>query len=289
MLFLTYVDGDVLVLGASADDHAFVYIHAGADEQPAALLSGIQAVGDRLACLIGNQRALVAGDDIALIRLVGIKDMVHDTVAVGVGEELGAITHQSARRDAELDMRCAAVAGAHVDELSLAGAELLHHSADIRLGHLDDQVLDRLAQHAVDHLGDDLGAADLKLIALAAHGLDEDREMQLASARHLEGIGGVGLFHAHGDVGLHLFEEAVAQVARGNILALAARKGRIVDNKVHRHGRLVDLDERQGVDMLGVADGLADIDVGDAGQADEVAHLGGRAFHALEPLELVEL
>ena len=289
MLLLADVDGDVLVLRTGADDHAFIDICAGSDEETTSLLSGEQAVGDGFAGLKGDQGTLMAGDDIALVGLVGIEDVVHDTVSVGVGEELGTVAHQAAGRDAELDMGGAAVAGAHVDQLRLAGAELLHHGADVCLRHLDHEVLDRLAEHAVDGFGDDLRAADLELIALAAHGLDQDGQVQLAAAADLEGVGGIGLLDAEGDVCLDLLEESVADVAGGDILALSAREGRVVDDEIHGNGWLVDLDEGQRIGSVDVADGLADIDIGDAGNADEVAHLGFLALDALEALELIEL
>jgi hypothetical protein len=55
-------------------------------------------------------------------------------------------------------------------------------------------------QLAVDLAGDDLRLADGELEALAAHDLDEDRELQLAAALHLPGVGPLGGQHAERDV-----------------------------------------------------------------------------------------
>ena len=112
--------------------------------------------------------------------------------------------------------------------------------------------------------------------------------MQLAAARDLEGVGRLRLFHAHAHVGLDLFEQAVAQVARGDELALLPGKGAVVDDEVHGDGRLVDLDERQRLDALGVAGGFADIQIGDARHADQIARHGALDLHALEPLKLIQ-
>ena len=122
MLLLTDVDGDILGLGADADDHSLIDGNARADEETASLLCRVESVGDGLARLERDQRTLVTGDDLTLPRLVAVEYVVHNTVAVGVGEELGAVAHQSARGNAELDMGDAAVAGAHVDQLRLARA-----------------------------------------------------------------------------------------------------------------------------------------------------------------------
>ena len=82
---------------------------------------------------------------------------------------------------------------------------------------------------AVDDAGDDLGPADHQLVAFAAHHLDEDGELQLAAAEDLEAVRRAGLLDADGDVGEQFLVEALAQVARGDVLAFAAGEGRVVD------------------------------------------------------------
>ena len=66
-----------------------------------------------------------------------------------------------------------------------ADADLRDDHALIFLGDVDDEILDRLHHRAVDFRDDDLRARDLQLVALAAHHLDEDRELQLAAADRL--------------------------------------------------------------------------------------------------------
>ena len=70
--------------------------------------------------------------------------------------------------------------------MRLAGAELLNDGADILLGHFDDEQLHRLEELTVLLLEYDLGAGYLEFITLAAHCLDEDREVKLSPARNLE-------------------------------------------------------------------------------------------------------
>ena len=47
-----------------------------------------------------------------------------------------------------------------------------------------------------------LRLADCKLIALTAHVLDQDGQMQLAASGYLKAIGGICFFHAKGNVSI---------------------------------------------------------------------------------------
>ena len=75
---------------------------------------------------------------------------------------------------------------------------------------------------------DDFGLADRELIAFAAHGFDQYREVQQAAPRDLERVAFVAGLDAEGDVGLELAVEPFLDVPRGEILPLAGQ-GRIVD------------------------------------------------------------
>ena len=85
--------------------------------------------------------------------------------------------------------------------------------------------------------------------------------MQFAAAAHLECVGAVGFVHAQGHVGLKLAHETGAQVAAGDVFALAARKGAVVDREGHGDGRLGDAHKGQGLHLLGRAHGIADADI----------------------------
>ena len=133
------------------------------------------------------------------------------------------------------------------------------------------EILDRLHDLAVDDLGDDVGAGDLELEALAAHHLDQDRELQLAAAQHFHLLRRVGRLDLDRHVAEQLAIEPVLDLPRGHELPFAPRHRRGVDAEDHRHGRLVDRRRRHRQAMLDVGDGFADGDVLDAGQTDDVA------------------
>ena len=148
-------------------------------------------------------------------------------------------------------MSRAAVARAHVYKLALAGAELLYDRADILLGDFDYQQLHRLAGLAVYFLEDDLRARNLKLIALAAHSLYENRKMQLAAAGDFKRVCRIRLLNAHTDVRLDLLEQAVSYISRGYELALAARERAVVDHEVHGYRGLIYFYKRHRLDAVG--------------------------------------
>ena len=183
----------------------------------------------------------------------------------------------------------AGVARAHIDNFCLAGAEFFHDDADVIVRHLNHEQFDRLAAFPVNLFINDLRAGNLELISLTAHLLNQDREMQLTASTHLKRLGGVSFLHAHGDVGLNLFEQAVAQVTGGDILALAPCKGAVVDHKDHGNGRLVDLDKRQRFDAVGRANGLPDVQICDAGNCHDVAKLCAFHLDAFEAFKLIQL
>ena len=98
----------------------------------------------------------------------------------------------------------AAGVGAHRGHLCPARAERIGDRADDVGGAVDDAVLDGLDTLTVDLLGDDRGSRHLELVALAAHRLDEDREVQLAASAHVEDVGGRSVLDAQRDVGEQL-------------------------------------------------------------------------------------
>ena len=75
--------------------------------------------------------------------------MVHDAVAVRVRKELGAVAHDAAGRDLEFEVCGAAVAGTHVEQFCLSGAELFHDRADVVIRNFNHQKLHRLQFHKI--------------------------------------------------------------------------------------------------------------------------------------------
>ena len=212
-----------------------------------------------------------ARPDLSLPRLPAIEDVVDQPGAAGFGEELGAEPDQPARGD---DVFHPHPAGAVVDHLlhaALAQRQQLRDHADELLGRVDAHPLDRLVELAVDLAGDDLGLADGHLEALTAHHLDQHRQRQLAAALHLPDVGALGHDDPQRDVADELAVQSRLELRGGQLVAVLAGQRRVVDAERDRQRRLVDGDQRQRPGIVGIGERLADRDLGDAGDGDDVA------------------
>ena len=219
---------------------------------------------------MGHQGTGVAALNLALVGHVLLKDGGHDALALGVGQELVAVAEQATGGDQELQLHAAAHGG-HGEELGLAGAKLLHDGAHVVGGHVGDHALHGLALDPVDLLVEHTGGRDLELVAFPAHGLNEDGQGHLATASHVEGVGGVlHLGHPQGHVLEGFTEQAVPELAAGDELALTASKGGVVDGEGHLQGGGGDLHKLDGLHGGGGTDGVADGDVADTAHGDDL-------------------
>ncbi len=183
---------------------------------------------------------------------------------------------EPAGRHAVFEARAPAAVHRHVRELGAPRPQGFHDRALVRLFDIDGQGLVRLEGHAVDHLRQNLRARNGELVAFTAHGLEEDREMQLAASLDAEHVGLVRVLDAQGDVALQLPLQALAELTAGDELAFAPGERGGVHLEVHRNRRLVDPNRRQAFRRLRVAHGETNVDVLDAGHGDDVA--GERLF-----------
>src|SRR6476646_2114154 len=293
LLLLGDVDVHVVGAGVLADDHALVDLGARLGEQRAALLEVDHGVGRDRTGAVGHEGAAGAGGDGAEPRLVVLEDVVGDARAAGLGEELGAEADEATGGYEELHPDPAGAVVGHLLHAALAGSHDLRDRAEVLLGGVDGQALDRLVQLAVDLLGDHLRLADGQLVALAAHLLHEDGQRQLTAALDLPGVGALGRQDPQGHVADELAVEAVLDHAGGDLAAAHPADHRAgVGADGHGDGRLVHGDDRQRHGVLGVGQGLADHDVGDARDGDDVAGaglLGGLALQRLGHQQLRDL
>ena len=148
-------------------------------------------------------------------------------------------------------------------------------------GNIDDQQLHGFVERAVDLAGDDGGLGHLQLVAFPPHGLDDDRELEFAAARDLKGVRLFGIDDAEADVLFLLVKESLSELARGHEFSFASGPGRIVRAENHRDGGLVDAQGWKRLRILAVGDGIADADVLNAGDSDDVAGLRRSQLNAL--------
>ena len=223
--------------GVLADDHPLVDLLAGADEEGAALLQAEQGEAGGLAAAVGDEGAGRPGAQLPGPGLPAVEDVVEDAGAAGLGEELGAEADQAAGRDQVLHPHPAGRVVDHLLQPPLAQGQQLGDDADVLLGDVDRQPLDRLVHLAVDLAGEDPGLAGGQLEALAAHQLQQHDELQLAAALDLPGVRSLGVEDADRDVADQLGVEAVADLARGQLGALFAGQRRGVDPDARSRAR----------------------------------------------------
>ena len=176
----------------------------------------------------------------------------------------------------------------HVDQLPATLAGHFHHGAGLVLGNFDDQRLERLFDHAVVVVQDHVRLADGKLETFAAHGLDEHGKVQDAAAGDRELLGAGDRLGAEGDVLLQLLHEPLAEVAAGQVPAFLAGQGRGVHAEGHLQRRLVDHQAGQRPRRIAIAHRIADLDVLQPHQGDDVAGLGRLDLGAAQVLEDVD-
>ena len=102
-------------------------------------------------------------------------------------------------------------------------------------------------------------------------------------------LGESASIHLQSHVLEQLAVQAVADLAAGDELALAACEGAVVDAEGHLHGGVVDLHKGQGLHVGGVAQGVADGHIGDAAECDDIAGAGALCGLTAVGLEVVQL
>ena len=290
VLGLAYVYVDVYGFAALSDDHTGVNFFAGADEELSALLRVEKAVCNSSSRFERDQRALLAVNDVALIRRIAVEDRIHNAVSLGIRKEIASVADQTAGRDGELESGVTSIDDPHVEQLTLALTEFLDDGSGEFLGNVDKAGLHRLKELSVFiFLVDDLGFADRELIAFTAHCLDEDGEMKLAAAGYLKGFGRICIFHTQGHVRIELSVQPVTEVAAGDILAVFAGERGVVDAEGHRDRGLRNLLERNSRRRIGRADRITDMEIGDTGYSYDRSDMGFIHLNAPESLKFVEL
>src|SRR6266404_4074279 len=212
LLALEDVDLEIVVAGMLADDHALVDLPARLDHHRAAVLQLEHGVGHRFALVVGDQHAVAAALDIALVGRIAVEQAVDDGGAAGVGEQFALIADQAPGGRIEYQPQTMTAGGAHLDHLGLALAHLLHDDTGVLLVDVDHNLFDRLLPLAGGFvlLQDDAGTRYRQFKAFAPHGLDQDRELQFAAARDFHRIFVGGFGDPQRDIAFGLAQQAVA-------------------------------------------------------------------------------
>ena len=133
--------------------------------------------------------------------------------AASIGEQLAAQSDQSARRNFKVHAHTAGAVIVHLQHFAAPGAQGFQNDANEVFRNIHDQAFDRLELFATFVANDDLGLADHQLKTFAAHGLNQNGQLQFAAAEYPERFRRVGILHANGNVGQQFALQAIAQIA----------------------------------------------------------------------------
>ena len=136
----------------------------------------------------------------------------HDGFTFGNGEDKVTKPHQAAGGHGEIHVDPVSACGDAHDLTPACGDQLDHLAGDL-LGGIYGECFDRFAFNPVNLLDDHFRLSYLEFITLAAHGLDEDGEVEDPPAVNQVCIRGAGLFNAQCKVFFDLMEQAVTQVS----------------------------------------------------------------------------
>ncbi len=234
---------------------------------------------------MGNQHAARSPGEVSFKRLVLTKGLRHDGGPSRHHEQLTAKPYESPGGDQKLHPHGADRADLHVSHVRAPTAQGFDDGPLIGRIHLDHHLLNGLEQVTIDFFDDHLGRRDFQFVTFPAHGLDQDREMQLPPPRHREAFASVRFLDFDPHIHHGLMSQAFPNVTGGEESpAILPGQGAGVMGKVHRDGRFINVDRREGRGMLRGGNRFADPNLFDAGQGDNVAGLRLSAFHAAESL-----
>jgi len=205
-----------------------------------------------------------------------MKNMMHNAIALGVGQKLRTEPDQTTRRNDEFQPQISRQLD-HVHHFRPLRSQLFHHRAHEFRRNIDREKLQRFALLPFDFLENDLRLTHREFITLAAHRLDQHRQMQFAAATNLESVRAVRFFDAQTDVGFLFFHQPFPQMPGGDILAFLAGERAVVHQEHHRQRRFVDINGWQRFRVFRIGQRVADRKIIQTRDGDDVAH--GGAFH----------
>src|SRR5258705_8323020 len=289
LFFLGDIDVPILLAGIFAEDHAFVDLDSGADEEFAALLDIPQRKRGGDTGTIGDQRTRRAQGHFPGIVHPAIKNRVNQRSAACIGQQLATQADQSARRDFEIEAHAAGIVIAHLEHFAAAAANGFENDADEVFRDVDHQTLDRFELAAVFGAHHDFGFADHQLKTFAAHRFDQDGELQFATAENAKRFRRIGIFDANRNVGEQLFLQPVAKIARSEIAAFFAGERAAVDSENHGERRLVDQQRLERLRIGEINDAFADLNAFNTSDGHQVTSENTVGFVAFKPAESIEL
>ena len=165
-----------------ADEHALIHLGTMTQEKLAALLQVEKCISERLAGDVRYHYAVVAlGDLAADSRSVFIEDVIEQAGSRCCGQVFRTKSNEPTCGNSILKTNSSPAIGRHVQQLTFAVGQASHDAALEFFRKIDRHQLPRLMNFSVHVMFYDCGARHSQLKALAAHGLDQHRQMQFTA------------------------------------------------------------------------------------------------------------
>ncbi len=259
----------------NADQHALIDLDTSVDDHRAAIFKVEQCVSNSFTLIVGDQNAVVAASDFALVWLIVVEQTVHDRRAARIGQKFRLIADQTTGRCVEHHTNAVAAGRTQLDHFGLAFGHLLHNRAGIFFIDVDDDFFHRLQLLAVlAVLHDDARTRNAKLEALTAHVFDQNCKLQFATTGNEERILFGRFLDLQCNVAFSFLEQTVTDNAARHLVAFRARIRAVIDDEGHGHGRRIDWLRSQRLAYRRIAEGVGNSALGKTGDSDDVACMG---------------
>ena len=219
------------------------------------------------------------------MRLVAVKNVGDQTRATRQVQELIGKTNQTTGRNTVFQAHPATAVRFHVDQVTLALTQRLHHATLVLFLNVSGHQFDGFVAHAINVLEHHARLAHRQLVAFSAHVFQQNGQVQFAPAHDFEDTFFVGFADAQGHIRLQFFLQAIPNLTAGDELAFTTGQRTGVDAEVHGQRGFIDPQHRQRCGCGGVGDGDTNANVGNAVDQHNFTRAGFVSLHPIEPLK----
>ena len=267
-------------------NHSFINLVTRLDHQASSLLNHVEGISHRLAVFHAHEGTILSRGNFATVGAVLVKEVAHHPDATSSINKIGFKANQPAHRNKRFDADLLPVM-MDVNNLSFAAREVLHDRAHRIFWNFAKKLLDWFEEIALFvSVENNFGTRNENFVALPPHLFDQDGDLHFTTSTHFKDVRRVGVGYAEGDVGTNLFQQTLADVARGDELALLPGQRSVVDGKLHFDCRRINRHKWERLTIHRVGDRFPNENVLKAGHADDVAGMGLRNLDSLEAFEV---
>ena len=174
----------------------------------------------------------------------------------------------------------------HILQFCLTSAQLFHNRTNAFFRHINNHFFDWLVTLAIDFVIQNPRSRNAQFIAFSPHIFNQNGEVHFASAGNPKGIRAIGFGYTQRNVPQQFPHQTVTQLTRGYKFPLLTSKRAVVDTECHFYGRFTDFCERERFKAIRSTNGIADGNIGNAADPNNIADGCRFCWNFLQPLNL---